>query len=72
LNEIKVFRNKLNMTVKDLSDAAGVAIGYISTLENDKKGTCNPSKSIMTKIAKALKSTVPEVFFCESNSEGGE
>ncbi|MBN1043755.1 helix-turn-helix transcriptional regulator [Clostridium botulinum] len=63
MNEIKNLRNKLNMTVKELSKASGVAIGYISTLENDKKDISNPSKVVMTKIAKALDSTVPEVFF---------
>lgn len=71
MNEIKNLRNKLKMTVKDLSEESGVAIGYISTLENDINGTSNPSKSIMVKIADALHSTVPEVFF-KKGKEGGE
>lgn len=63
MNKIKILRNKLKMTVKELSEKSGVAVGYISTLENDKNGTSNPSKGVMTKIADALKSSVPEVFF---------
>lgn len=63
MNKIKILRNKFNITVKKLSEKSGVAVGYISTLENDKNGTSNPSKDVMTKIADALKSTVSEVFF---------
>lgn len=71
MNEIKILRHTLNMTVKQLSKASGVASGYISTLENDKNSTSNPSKTVMIKIANALKSTVPEVFF-KSSKKGGE
>lgn len=63
MNKIKVLRSNLNMTVRDLAEESGVAIGYISTLENDENGTSNPSKDVMTRIATALKSTVPDVFF---------
>lgn len=51
------------MTVRELSEESGVAVGYISTLENDENGTSNPSKDVMTRLANALQSTVPEVFF---------
>lgn len=51
------------MTVKELAEKAHIAVGYISTLENDSKGNKNPSKNIMDKIAKALESTVPEIFY---------
>lgn len=63
LNKIKFLRNKLNLTVRELSQKSGVAASYISTIENDEIGTSNPTKEVMIKIAGALKSTVPEVFF---------
>lgn len=53
------------MTVRDLSEKSGVAIGYISTLENDEEDTSNPTKDVMTRLANALESTVPKVFFGE-------
>lgn len=71
LNEIKILRHKLNLTVRELSEISGVASGYISTLENDENGTSNPSKVVMTKIAEALNSTVSEVFF-KNNGKGGK
>ncbi|MDP4146095.1 MAG: helix-turn-helix transcriptional regulator [Bacillota bacterium] len=63
MNKIKLLRNKLGMTVRDLSEKSGVAISYISVLENDQDGTSNPTKDVMLKIAKSLNSTVPDVFF---------
>lgn len=63
MNKIKQFRNKANMTVRELSEKAQVAVSYISTLENDSNGDTNPSKDIMEKIAKALNSTVPKIFY---------
>ncbi|WP_459482063.1 helix-turn-helix transcriptional regulator [Clostridium saccharoperbutylacetonicum] len=63
MNKIKILREELGLTVRELAKNSEVAIGYISTLENDKDNTTNPSKCVMTKIAKALNSTVVEVFF---------
>lgn len=63
MNKIKEFREKAGFTVRQLAEEAHVAVGYISTLENDKEGTSNPTKDVMIRIAKALGSTVPEVFF---------
>lgn len=63
MNKIKIFRKKAGLTVRQLSEESNVAVGYISTLENDKEGISNPTKDVMVRIANALKSTVPEVFF---------
>lgn len=63
MNKIKLFREQLGLTVRELSEQSEVAVGYISTLENDKDGNTNPTKDVMTRIAIALKSTVPQVFF---------
>lgn len=63
MNKIKLFREQLGLTVRELAEQSEVAVGYISTLENDKEGNTNPTKDVMTRIAIALKSTVPEVFF---------
>jgi transcriptional regulator with XRE-family HTH domain len=63
LNKIKNLRITLGLTVRDLSRKANVAVGYISTLENDYNGDTNPTKDIMQRIATALNTTVTEVFF---------
>lgn len=63
MNKIKQMRKALGLTVRELSETSSVAVGYISTLENDEKGTSNPSKDVMVKISEALGKTVPEIFF---------
>jgi transcriptional regulator with XRE-family HTH domain len=63
VNNIKLLRMQLNLTIRELSFKADVATGYISMLENDIGGQTNPTKDVMTRIAKALNSTVSEVFF---------
>lgn len=63
MNKIKEFRKKAGLTIRELSEKSNVAVGYISTLENDKEGISNPTKDIMVRIASALGSTVPKVFF---------
>ncbi|OPJ58523.1 helix-turn-helix domain-containing protein [Clostridium chromiireducens] len=61
--KIKEIRKNLNLTIKELSIKSGVAIGYLSTLENDIKGASNPSREVMIKIADALETSAIEVFF---------
>ncbi|MDU4953444.1 helix-turn-helix transcriptional regulator [Clostridium sp.] len=63
MNKIKELRSRMGLTVRELSKKSGVASSYISTLENDTDGTSNPTKEVMIKIAKALDSSVPKVFF---------
>lgn len=63
MNNIKQLRNLQGMTVRELAEKANVAVGYVSTLENDSTGNTNPSKDVMEKIAKALNSTVPKIFY---------
>ncbi len=53
----------MGITVRELSNKSNVAVGYISTLENDEKEESNPSKDVMERISKALNSTVPEIFY---------
>lgn len=63
MNKIKEYRLLNNMTVRELSNKAHVAVGYISILENDHTDACNPTKCVMVKIATALNKSVPDVFF---------
>lgn len=63
MNKIKLLRTGLKMTIRELSKKSNVAIGYISTLENDTKGNTNPTKDVMERIASALNTEVPDVFF---------
>lgn len=64
MNRIKYFRQKLGLTVKELSNKANVAIGYVSELENNKENI-NPTKDVMIRISQALGETVPIIFFSE-------
>jgi len=61
--KIKELRKKMNLTVQELSVKSGVALGYVSALENDKRGLTNPSMEIMVKISNALGYSANEVFF---------
>ncbi len=63
MNKIKLIRKNLNMTIRKLAEESKVAVGYLSTLENDKEGKTNPTRDVMIRISEALDSTVPEVFF---------
>jgi transcriptional regulator with XRE-family HTH domain len=63
MNKIKEFRIAKNLTIRELSEISKVAPSYISELENDLQGAKNPTKEIMEKIALALESTVPEIFY---------
>lgn len=50
---IKGIREEKKMTVKKLSQESGVAVGYLSDIENGKAQ--NPSINVLRKIADALK-----------------
>lgn len=60
-NKIKKFRENKNMTLKELSEEVGVSVGYLSHLERGSRS--NPSKEVMERIAIALCSSIPEIFF---------
>ncbi|MEC2628011.1 helix-turn-helix transcriptional regulator, partial [Bacillus cereus] len=58
----KEYRAKLNMTQEDLAKSVGVRRETISHLE---KGKYNPSLQLAHDIAKALHSTIDEIFIFE-------
>ena len=60
-DKIKKRRKKLGMSMADLAEKTGLSTTYISNLENNNRN--NPSKEAMDKIAYALKSTVPQLFY---------
>ncbi|MGR5976799.1 helix-turn-helix transcriptional regulator [Bacillus paranthracis] len=60
ITRIKEYRAKLNMTQEDLAKNVGVRRETISHLE---KGKYNPSLQLAYDIAKALHSTIDEVFY---------
>ncbi|MFD3217382.1 helix-turn-helix transcriptional regulator [Bacillus sp. BR_7a] len=62
VTKIKEYRAKLNMTQEDLAKSVGVRLETISHLE---KGKYNPSLQLAYDIAKALHSTIDEVFIFE-------
>ena len=60
-NRMKEIRESQGMQLKQLSEKTGITAGYLCHLE---KGTrSNPSVQIMSKIAKALKKDITDVFF---------
>ena len=64
VTKIKEYRAKLNMTQEDLAKQVGVRRETISHLE---KGKYNPSLQLAHDIAKALHSTIDEIFIFEDN-----
>ncbi|MGG0289429.1 helix-turn-helix transcriptional regulator [Bacillus pacificus] len=62
VTRIKEYRAKLNMTQEDLAKSVGVRRETISHLE---KGKYNPSLQLAHDIAKALQSTIDEIFIFE-------
>lgn len=60
-NKLKDKRKELKMSVYDVSEKSGLSTTYISNLENNNRA--NPSKDVMEKIAQALESSVPELFY---------
>jgi len=59
---IKEFRARLDMTQEDLAKRVGVRRETIVFLE---KGKYNPSLLLAHRVAKALKTTIEEVFVFE-------
>ncbi|MFK4468923.1 helix-turn-helix transcriptional regulator [Bacillus sp. RC252] len=62
VTKIKEYRAKVHMTQEDLAKKVGVRRETISHLE---KGRYNPSLQLAHDIAKALHSTIDEVFIFE-------
>ncbi|HDR4560281.1 transcriptional regulator [Bacillus cereus] len=62
VTRIKEYRAKLNMTQEALAKSVGVRRETISHLE---KGKYNPSLQLAHDIAKALHSTIDEIFIFE-------
>ena len=58
-NNIRELRTNLNMTQEDLAQRAGVRRETIVFLE---QGKYNPSLNLAHEVAKALKSSIDEVF----------
>lgn len=60
MNKIRQYRQEQGLQLRDLVEATGLSMGHLSHLENGNK---EPSKAAMEAIAKALRKTVPEVFY---------
>jgi putative transcriptional regulator len=58
-NKIKIFRTELGITQEELADKAGVRRETIVFLEQDKY---NPSLLLAHRVAKALKTTIEDLF----------
>lgn len=56
---LRYYREKAYLQIKELAPLAGVSVQYISNIENER---ANPSFPMMRKIAKALNVPVEDVF----------
>jgi putative transcriptional regulator len=63
---IKEFRARYNLTQEDLARRVGVRRETIVFLE---KGNYNPSLRLAYDVAKALGTTIEEIFLMEENKE---
>lgn len=63
-NKIKEYREKENMTQTELSEKSGVSRVTISQLEQGVER--NTTSRTLLKIARALNTTVENIFFTES------
>ncbi len=58
-HEVKDFREKLGMTISELSGAAGISAGMLSKIEN---GSTSPSLSTLQSVSRALNVPVTALF----------
>lgn len=63
---IAKLRKERHMTLKQLSDATGISVGFLSKVEN---GVCNPSISNVQKICYAMQVTVNELTALKKEDE---
>ncbi|MBI6068686.1 helix-turn-helix transcriptional regulator [Clostridium perfringens] len=60
---LKIQRIKMKKKQKEIAQEVGITQQYLANLENGKSK--NPSRDLMIKLAKALDTTVQELFFSE-------
>lgn len=59
-NRIREAREELGLTQAELAERVKISIGYLSKIENEKKPI---NVKLAIRIARALKTTVEEIFF---------
>lgn len=60
MNELRILRNKSNLSQKELAKLLGISQQAYSLIEN---GTCDPSMTTAKKIAVFFDTTIDELFF---------
>lgn len=61
INNLRKIRKSKNLTIQELSELAGVSMGYICHLEKGSRQ--NPSRDVMEKISKVLEEPIAKIFF---------
>lgn len=61
--KIREIREAKNMTQEELAEKSGISRGTISALENGSER--NTTSKTLLKIARALETTVDNIFFAE-------
>lgn len=62
VNNIKDFRTKKGLSVKEFAEKANVSVSHLRKIE---KGEGTPSLKLAVRIAKALDCTLDDLFFLE-------
>lgn len=62
MNNIRIYREKRNKSLKSMSEYTGVSQRHLKFIE---KGERNPSLLLAKKIADCLNATIEELFFDE-------
>ena len=65
-NNVKIYRNKLNITQEQLAEKANCSISYIKQIESCKEYK-NVTLSVIVNICKALNISINELFSKNNN-----
>lgn len=60
-NKIRLYREEIGMSPKELAISSKISLGYLCHLERGTRK--NPSVAVMERIAKALGRDLVEIFF---------
>lgn len=63
--KLKQIREQKGISKRQLAIKSGVAISYISELENEKNLKKNPTINVICRLAKALEVSPLELFECD-------
>lgn len=70
--KIKQIRESKGLGLRELAEKSGIAIGYLSELENPLSKKSNPTINVICKLAEALEVNPEELYECEEDDCNGK